>query len=229
MTASTEGGIGIGLINVPESFAKYPNSGEWILERLIPSKITTREFQVINSTDKPMFVVIYPGAATNLNGNFVGAPRGVANELTSWMTITPQSAKIQAHQTIYGRVTINVPSDALPSMQFGLIWAQTTVGTSAGVTQVNRVGIRMYDPVGDFVVPKSYAMSPQDLSSTTGGSSSESNGAPSTGFLVNKAVPDNFLGIPVGMEWAAAGLVGAIIFGVLAKKFTLSSGANSKL
>jgi hypothetical protein len=218
---SSGGGIGIGLINIPASFTNIPNSAEWILERLTPDTTTTREFQVMNSTDKPMFVVIYPGAATNNKGVFVGAPRGVTNELTSWSTVTPKSATIPAHQRIQGSITITVPTDAEPSMQYGLIWAQTTVGTSGGVTQVNRVGIRMYDPVGDFVVPEYVSKAPTNSTSTSGAVSARASDAPSTGFVVTQAESESFTGIPAGLEWAAIGFLVAVVAGFLFKKITM--------
>jgi hypothetical protein len=217
---SSGGGIGIGLVNIPTSFTNVPNSAEWILERLTPATTTTREFQVINSTDKPMFVVIYSGAATNNKGVFVGAPRGVTNELTSWSTVTPKSATIPAHQRIQGSITITVPTDAVPSMQYGLIWAQTTVGTSGGVTQVNRVGIRMYDPVGDFVVPEYVSNASANSKSSSGAVSPLASDAPSTGFVVTQAQPDGLMGIPAGLEWAAIGFLVAVVAGFLFKKIT---------
>jgi hypothetical protein len=220
---SSGGGIGIGLVNIPASFANTPNSAEWILERLTPATTTTRDFQVINSTDKSMFVVIYPGAATNNKVVFVGAPRGVTNELTSWSTVTPKSATIPAHQRIQGSITITVPTDAVPNMQYGLIWAQTTVGTSGGVTQVNRVGIRMYDPVGDFVVPEYVTNASANSTSTSGAVSPRASDAPSTGFVVTQAQSGGVAGIPIGLEWAAIGFLVAVVAGFLFKKFLLKN------
>ena len=224
--STSSGGIGIGLINVPESFAHSKNSSEWILERLWPATTTVREFQVINSTSKPMFVVIYPGAATNEQGNFVGAPRGVQNELSSWITVTPKSATIPAHQSIAGEVTISIPTSAIPSMQFGVIWAQTTLGTTGGVTQVNRVGIRMYDPVGDFVVPEYVSDTSSHSTSTSAAISPRASDAPSTGFVVTKGQDAGFAGVPAGLEWAAIGFLVAIVAGFLFKKLIWKNEIN---
>lgn len=228
MAGPTGGGIGIGLVNVPESFAKTPNAAEWILERLTPSKTTTREFQVLNSTDKPMFVLIYPGAATNFDGNFVGASKGVVNELTSWTTVTPKSAMIPPHQGIHGVIKITVPSDAAPSMQFGLIWAQTTIGTTGGVTHINRVGIRMYDPVGDFIVPVSNTTTTKGPTSTTEGTAVANEDASSTGFVVTQGDLNGFAGIPAGLEWAAVGFLAAVVIGLLYKKIGRKDNFSNK-
>ena len=47
-------------------------------------------------------------------------------------------------------VTITVPSDAAPGEQYGVVWAETrsTPANGDGVTQVSRVGIRLYISVG---------------------------------------------------------------------------------
>lgn len=215
---SNGGGLGIGLVNVPESFSNISNSAEWILERLTPSQTINREFQIINSTDKPMFVVVYPGAATNRNGNFMGLPKGATNELTSWTVVTPKSAWIPANSKIQGLVTVVTPSNADSSMQYGVIWAETIMGTSGNVVNINRVGIRMYDPVGDFVAP---AIVSNGVASTTLDNSinqTQTSNQASTGFIVTKARSNSFDVIPMGIEWIVIGIFAVIVNRFLFKK-----------
>src|SRR5664279_5757270 len=48
-------------------------------------------------------------------------------------------------------VTLAVPKDAPPGEQYGVVWAEATSAPVGGVTQVGRVGIRLYladDPGG---------------------------------------------------------------------------------
>ena len=61
------GGIGINLINIPASLSGVANSKSWIVDRLLPSTTTTRDIEVSNTTSKPIKVLIYSGAATNID------------------------------------------------------------------------------------------------------------------------------------------------------------------
>jgi hypothetical protein len=151
-TASPGGGLGISLINVPESLSNIPYYKVWIVDRLAPSKTTIREIAVHNTSDKPITVSLYPGAATNVDGSFSAADQGVESLLTKWTTISPSTLKIPAHSSINAKISIVVPADAVSSSEYGVIWAANTTGTSGGITQVNRIGIRMYTPVGDGTV-----------------------------------------------------------------------------
>ena len=148
---SQAGGIGINLINIPKSLSGVAHSDSWIVDRLMPSTITVREAQVTNTTNKAMKVTIYQGAATNVDGNYLVANDDVTNLLTSWTTVTPSNATIAAHSSQKILITIKVPAGVSDSEQAGVIWASTITGTSGAFTQVSRVGIRMINPVGDYV------------------------------------------------------------------------------
>jgi hypothetical protein len=52
-------------------------------------------------------------------------------------------------------VTIRVPRDAAPGERYGVVWAETRAGPDSGdgITQVNRVGIRLYLSVGPDGAP----------------------------------------------------------------------------
>jgi hypothetical protein len=145
------GGIGINLINIPASLSGVANSKSWIVDRLLPSTTTTRDIEVSNTTSKPIKVMIYSGAATNIDGRFLTENDGITNLLTSWTTVTPSLATIPANSSQPIKVTITVPSGVADSEQAGVIWASTVTGSDGGVTQVSRVGIRMINPVGNYV------------------------------------------------------------------------------
>jgi hypothetical protein len=150
--SSSGGSIGIGILDYPSSVKDDPNASNWIVAHLEPGSTVSQHIQVTNSSNTSMSVNIDPGAATNENGVFSFAAVGVNNELTSWTTVSPSSGLIPAHGTLTVSVTITVPSTATPSMHYGVIWAQVNgPATADGIAVINRVGIRMYNPVGNYV------------------------------------------------------------------------------
>jgi len=97
-----------------------------------------------------MNVSLYPAAATNIKGDFQPLGAGHSNLLSSWTTVTPNSLKIAAHSNAIATVTITVPAAAPTGQQVGIVWASIkTSPNSNAVGGVSRVGIRMYDPVGN--------------------------------------------------------------------------------
>ena len=124
-------------------------AGAYIVFNLQPGKTYSEKIQVANTTNSPMNVSLYPGAATNVKNIFQPLDAAHPNLLTSWTTVTPSSATIAAHSDLKATVTITVPANAPSGEQYGLIWASIkTSPNSNGVGGVSRVGIRMYDPVG---------------------------------------------------------------------------------
>ena len=157
---SQVGGLGIGLINIPKSLSGVENSDSWIVDRLMPSTTTIREAQVVNTTSKAMKVKIYPGAATNIDGNFKIENDDVTNLITNWTTVTPSVATIAAHSSKKILITIKVPAGAVDSEQAGAIWASVITGTSGSFTQVSKVGIRVITPIGNYVSKPSTVPTP---------------------------------------------------------------------
>ena len=155
-TTSDAGGLGIRIAQIPASSENTANSNVYIVTRLLPGTSNSQRLEVSNSTGQPLNVTIYPGAATYVGGTFNPLPVGQSNDLTSWTTVVPSVATIPAHSYISAVVTIAVPTPVSPSEQYGVIWAATSSPqTTTGITSVNRVGIRMYDPVGDYKVATS--------------------------------------------------------------------------
>lgn len=121
----------------------------YIVDRLTPSTTHTQHVEVSNTTNGPLTVDIYPGAATNIGGNFLPSNPGVSNDLVAWTTVSPSTVVIAAHGYARATVTIKVPDVVTPGELNGLIWASIKSTPNAqGITSVNRVGIRMYTPVG---------------------------------------------------------------------------------
>ena len=152
MTDSTStGSLGIRVAQIPSAVRNDPHASEYIVSRLTPGTTFTQRLEVSNSTSSPMHVSVYPGAATNSDGNFATLPFGVTNELTSWTSVSPSAIDLPAHSVAQTVVTIDVPTGTESSEQYGVIWASiSTTSPASGITSVNRVGIRMYDPIGNY-------------------------------------------------------------------------------
>jgi hypothetical protein len=126
-----------------------PLSTAYIVNRLTPSASVYAHIEVSNTTNAAMAVSLYPGAATNIKGNFLPTNPGISNDLTSWTSVTPSTANIPAHGYITVTVKIKVPDVVVAGERVGLIWASVnSTSPSSALTSVNRVGIRMYLPVG---------------------------------------------------------------------------------
>ncbi len=160
------GGLGISIAQIPSDVQNNPNAGIYIVEHLWPSQSYSQRIEVSNSTNQAMDVLIYPGAATNKKDNFVFLAPTESNDLTSWTSVSPASATIPAHSYITANVIIDVPSSATFGEKYGVIWASTnpTVGAN-GILSVNRVGIRMYNPVGAITTPSVTAKSIKSIKS----------------------------------------------------------------
>jgi hypothetical protein len=110
---------------------------------------------VSNDTGKPTDVAVYPAAAAIKGGSFVGLEGDTANELSTWTKVSTPRLRLADGVKRMVDITIDVPSDAAPGEQYGVLWAQTTSAGSGAVTQVSRVGIRVYLSVGPGGEPAS--------------------------------------------------------------------------
>src|SRR6185503_18960402 len=69
---------------------------------------------------------------------------------STWTSISPSEPDVPAGGKVTATVNIKVPRDAAPGEQYGVVWAEVRAAPLAGggVTQVSRVGIRLYLSVG---------------------------------------------------------------------------------
>jgi hypothetical protein len=104
-----------------------------------------------------MHIVAYPAAATISRGAFVGAAAHTPNELSTWTSVLPGASNIPAGGDAIATVTIAVPSNAPSGEQYGVVWVETRSApvSGAGITQVSRVGIRLYLSIGPGGAPAS--------------------------------------------------------------------------
>jgi hypothetical protein len=138
------------LLDAPISAGDDPRAQMYIVDHLAPGVVITRNIEVSNGTISTARVALYSSAATIVNGQFVGAARDTANELSTWTAVTPDVAHVVAGGRSTATVTISVPDDAAPGEQYGVVWAEvrSEPGSGGGLTQVSRVGIRLYISVG---------------------------------------------------------------------------------
>lgn len=143
-------GIGVRLLEAPSNNGSDPRARVYIVDHLAPGTTISRRFEVTNTTGEAADVRLYPSAAGIDRGQFTGAAGQVANDLTTWTSITPAQVRVDAHSAAEAVATIAVPQDAPPGEQYGVLWAEVRSAASpqSPVAQISRVGIRVYLSVG---------------------------------------------------------------------------------
>jgi hypothetical protein len=149
-------GIGVKLLQGPADSTNDPRAHEYIIDHLAPGVTISRQIGVSNGDSHPVYLTFYAVAANIENGVFEPGSGRTANELTSWITLSPASATIQPGQTLPVLVTIAVPADATAGERYAAALADDTTppGPGGGITSVSRVGIRIYLSVGPGAAPK---------------------------------------------------------------------------
>ncbi len=149
------GGIGVRLLPEPGDAGRDPRAQLYIVEHLPPGSVLSRRIEVINTTQDPATVSLYAAGATIEDGHFVGADDRSANDLSTWSSVLPASVDLPGGGSAIVTVMITVPSDAEPGERFAAVWAEVRSGTTSGILQINRVGIRLYVSVGLGAAPAS--------------------------------------------------------------------------
>jgi hypothetical protein len=142
--------VGLRLVDVPAADQNDPRAQVYIVDHLAPGTVIHRRIEVSNTTASAVHVVLYSAAATIARGSFVGSAGHTPDDLSTWTSVRPSAPDIAADGRVTATVTITVPRDAAPGEQYGVVWAEARsapVG-GVGITQVNRVGIRLYLSVG---------------------------------------------------------------------------------
>jgi CheY-like chemotaxis protein len=153
--AEATGSIGIRLVDAPASARDDPRAQVYIVDHLAPGTVITRRIEVSNTTGAAARVQLYAAAASIGKGSFLGAAGHTANDLSTWTSVVPGEPDVPAGGKLTATVTIAVPADAAPGEQYGVVWAEARSAPNAGggVTQVSRVGIRLYVSVGPGGAP----------------------------------------------------------------------------
>jgi hypothetical protein len=151
------GGIGLRLSDVPTAEQNDPRDRIYIVEHVHPGAIIDRRVEVSNTASSALHVVLYPAAATIANGSFIGSAGDDSNALSTWTSVSPDAVDVPPDSAVMATVQIAVPADATSGERYGAVWAQLSSGpiAGAGITQVTRVGIRIYLSVGPGGSPAS--------------------------------------------------------------------------
>ena len=168
---SETGSIKLRLLEAPSDRRDDPRASSYIIDHLHPGESITRKIGVTNTSEEPVKVSLYAGAAELEEGAFVPAGRGEDNEVASWTSVTPGSIDVPASDEAPGTVNISVPKDASLGERYGVVWAELPKASprNGGASQVNRVGIRIYlsvgpggEPASDFVIDSLVARRVED-------------------------------------------------------------------
>jgi hypothetical protein len=141
------GGIGVRLLDVPSKASLDPRARIYIVDHLAPGTVIHRRIEIANTAASGAHVVLYPAAASLGKGAFRAAAGRARNELSTWTRVSPGTSDVAAGKHIKAVVSIAVPSDAAPGERYGAVWAEVR-SPDGQITQVSRVGIRMYLSVG---------------------------------------------------------------------------------
>jgi hypothetical protein len=148
-------GIGIRLVDAPIATRDNPRARVYVIDHVNPGTTIERHIEISNDTGKTTDVAVYTAAAAINAGSFVGLAGDIPNELSTWTTVGEPRLRLADGAKKMVDVTIDVPSDAAPGEQYAVLWAQTTSVGNGAVTQVSRVGVRVYLSVGPGGEPAS--------------------------------------------------------------------------
>jgi hypothetical protein len=153
--AATPGSLGVRLLDAPRSAGADPRALLYIVDHLPPGTVIRRRIEVSSTARTRTRATLYPAAATIAKGSFLGAAGRTANELSTWMSVTPGVVDLPAGGRVTAEVTVTIPADASPGERYGVVWAETRSSPAAGgnIVDVNRVGIRLYLSIGPGGAP----------------------------------------------------------------------------
>jgi hypothetical protein len=153
------GSFGIRLVDVPSAEADNPRALRYIIDHLGPGTTIHRRILVENLGPAAARITVYPDAATISGGSFMGDAGEARSDLTTWITTNQVTVALGPHANTMVTVTIRVPRDASSGERYGVIWAQETsrlqYRSGLAITEINRVGVRIYLSVGPGGAPPS--------------------------------------------------------------------------
>ncbi|WP_428964909.1 hypothetical protein [Micromonospora fluostatini] len=143
-------GIGIRLVDVPAARVDDPRARVYIIDHVEPGATISRRVEVHNGSAERQRIELYAGAAT-IEGTTFTVPEGRdGNELSDWVSLETARLSLAPGERRPVEVDIEVPRSASRGERYGAIWAQVSSAPERGgnVTQVHRVGIRLYLDIG---------------------------------------------------------------------------------
>ena len=164
-----QGTFGVRLVDVPVSEAGNPRALRYIIDYLPTGTVIHRRILVANNESRTARFTVYADAASISGGQFVGYAGATRNELTNWVSVQHPTVTLAAGASVMDMITVRVPLGATRGEHYGVIWVQQKAKAPArdgesGVTEVSRVGVRLYVAVGrGGGLPSSF-----DITSITG-------------------------------------------------------------
>jgi hypothetical protein len=165
----SQGGFGVRVVDVPVSEADNPRALRYIIDYLPTQTVIHRRILIANQETRTAHFSVYADAAHITDGLFTGYNGSTRNELSKWISVQHPSVTLAAGTSVMDRITIKVPRGATRGEHYGVIWVQQVARARAsrsgfGVTEISRVGVRLYLAVGAGGVPPTSF----DITSITG-------------------------------------------------------------
>ncbi len=149
--------FGARLVDVPVSAANNPRALRYIIDYLPTGTVIHRRILVMNQEARTAHFTVYPDAARISHGSFTGDNGATRSELTGWISVQYPALTLRPHASSMDMITIKVPPGATRGEHYGMIWVQQAayarVSSGFGVSEVARVGIRIYLAVGQGGAP----------------------------------------------------------------------------
>ena len=149
--------FGARLVDVPVADRHNQRGLRYIIDFLPTGSVIHRRILVLNQERRRARFSVYPDAAEITGGLFIGDAGAVSSELTSWITVQHPVLTLGPYASAMDMVTIRVPEIATRGEHYGVIWVQQSARAHAasgiGITEVARVGIRIYLAVGPGGAP----------------------------------------------------------------------------
>jgi hypothetical protein len=144
--ADGAGSLTVLLLADPQHPPASARERAYVVASVRPGERVVRRIKVSDDSSRRLPVALYPGPATIADGQIHFSDRGATNDLTSWTSVTPTTTYLAAGANTTATVTITVPADAKAGERYAVLWAETqsAAASNAPITQVNRVGVRIY-------------------------------------------------------------------------------------
>jgi hypothetical protein len=160
--APAPGEFGVRLFDVPVADLHNPRGLRYITDFLPSGTVIHRRILVLNEESQTAHFTVYPDAAKITHGDFIGDAGHTRSELTSWISVQHPSLTLGPHSSTLDTITIRVPRHATRGEHYGEIWVQQVghrrTSGGVGITEVARVGIRIYLAVGHGAPPTRFAI-----------------------------------------------------------------------
>lgn len=140
-------GIGVRLDTVPQNERSDSVDRSYIVRYMRIGTSVRAVITVSNTTKSTQRISVYPAAAVVRHGIFTFLNGAAPNDLTTWTRLSTGQLVLKPDTQAPVTVTVTIPKDAYRGQRYAVIWAQVT-SSKGQITEVSRVGIRMYISVG---------------------------------------------------------------------------------